>query len=79
MNKVTIDESLHAKLGSLSSEVEVCDESGQTVGYFVPADWHDDLLYAWAKAQVTDEELERARRQVGGQALADILARLESA
>jgi hypothetical protein len=77
MSKVTLDQSLRAKLNNLDAEVEFCDESGQTVGYFVPADWHRRLLYAWANAQFTDEELEKARRQPGGRSLAEILARLD--
>jgi hypothetical protein len=77
MSKVTLDQSLRAKINNLDSEVEFCDESGRTVGYYVPADWHHQLLYAWAKAQFTDEELEIARRQPGGRPLAEILARLE--
>ena len=77
MSKVTIDQSLRAKLDNLSAEVEFCDESGRTVGYYVPADWHHELLYAWAKSQFTDEELEKARNQPGGRSLPDILARLE--
>ena len=34
-------------------------------------------LYEWAKAQVTEAELEEARRQTGGRPLAAILADLE--
>lgn len=76
MQKVTLDPSLGAQFNGLKSEVELCDETGRTVGYFLPANWHQ-ALYAWANAQVSDEELETARRQTGGRPLADILARLE--
>jgi hypothetical protein len=78
MSRVMLDESLRAKLNNLHAEVEFCDEAGRTVGYFVPADWHRELLYAWAKAQFTHQELETARKQHGGRSLTDILARLEN-
>jgi hypothetical protein len=87
MQKITLDPALRARLNDLKSEVEVCDESGQTVGvcdesgqtvgYFLPAEWHLKLLYAWAKAEVTEEELEQARRETGGSSLDEIMARLQ--
>jgi hypothetical protein len=79
MSKVTLDQSLRAKLNNLDRQVEFCDESGRTVGYYVPADRHRELLYAWAKSQFTDEELKKARKQPGGRPLEEILARLEKA
>jgi len=77
MQKVTLDSDLRSKLNNLKTEVEVLDESGHTVGYFLPAEWHRELVYAWAKAQVTLEELEDSRRQPGGRPLKEILADLE--
>jgi hypothetical protein len=77
MSKLVLDPALRAKLNNLDSDVEVCDESGNTIGYFLSAEWHHELLYTWAKAQVTDEELEEARRQTGGRPLEDILKDLE--
>jgi hypothetical protein len=76
MNKLVLDPALRLKL-NLETEVEVCDEDGRTIGFFLPAAWHRDLLYSWAKANVSDEELDRARRQPGGRPLSEILARLE--
>jgi hypothetical protein len=77
MSKVTLDPSLRAKLNNLDRPVEFCDESGRTVGYYVPADRHRELLYAWAKSQFTDEDLKKAKNQPGGRPLAEILTRLE--
>lgn len=76
MQKLTLDPGLRAQFTNLKSEVELCDETGNTVGYFLPSDWHR-TLYAWANAQVTDAELEAARQQTGGASLADILARID--
>jgi len=54
MNKIVLDTVLRSKLNNLDTEAEFCDEAGQTVGFFLPARRHRQLLYAWAKAQVSD-------------------------
>ena len=75
MNRVVLDQSLRSKLNNLDSQLELCDESGRVVGYFVPAEEHHRLLYDWAQSQFTDEELERARQEPG-RTLSEIWARL---
>jgi len=77
MNKVILDEALQARLRGVD-EVELCDKSGQQVGHFLSKELYHRLLYDWANAQITDEELERRRRQPGGRTLAEIWARLEN-
>jgi hypothetical protein len=76
MNKLVLDPVLRSKL-NLAGEIELCDEDGRTIGFFLPAAWHRVLLYAWAKAKVSDQELDQARRQPGGRPLSEILAHLE--
>ena len=39
---------LRSRLNGSNAEVELCDESGRTVGRFVPEDSYKQLLYAWA-------------------------------
>jgi hypothetical protein len=78
MTKLIVHPSLRSQLNGLASELELCDETGRTLGYFVPAAEHERQLYDWANAQFTDEELERARQEPGGRTTAEILARLES-
>jgi hypothetical protein len=73
MNKVTLDHSHRLTLDCPNSQVQVCDQQGRTVGYYLPAKIHDELLYAWAKSQVGEQELELARRQQGGRSLSEIL------
>ncbi|OHB84305.1 MAG: hypothetical protein A2V98_18725 [Planctomycetes bacterium RBG_16_64_12] len=77
MNRVILDEAARAKLRGVD-EVELCDESGQPLGHFLSDALYRRLLYDWANAQISDEELERRRRQPGGHALADIWARLQN-
>jgi len=73
MQKIVIDESLRTRLNNCAAELEFLDESGKTLGFFLPPDWHHELLYAWAKTQVTDQELDLARREEGGQSLSAFL------
>jgi hypothetical protein len=60
MAKVVLDDGLRAKLDVGQSMTEVCDQSGQTLGYFVTPEQFRKLLYAWAHTQFTDEEADRA-------------------
>jgi hypothetical protein len=76
MNRIIVDRSLRSRLDNLDSRLEFCDESGKTLGYFVPASEQERLLYTWARAEFTDEELERARREPGGLTVSELLADL---
>ncbi|MFH1920482.1 MAG: hypothetical protein ABIP48_11430 [Planctomycetota bacterium] len=78
MNRVILDEPARAKLRGVD-EVELCDESGRPLGHFLSEELYRRLLFDWANAQISDEELQRRRRQPGGRALADIWARLQNA
>jgi len=78
MDKLTIDSSLRDRLGGLQSGLELCDETGQTLGYFVPVVHDDPELYRRAAAQISDEELERRRREPGKRRTTqEVLERLE--
>jgi hypothetical protein len=80
MSKVILDAATQAKLNGLNQELELCDEAGKRLGYFLPDDLYAHLMCAIAKAEVTDEELEEARRdyqQNGGLTTAEVLAHLE--
>ncbi len=76
MNKLVVDEGFRSKLQDAHSRLELCDEAGNTLGYFVPASERQRLLYAWARGEFTDEEIERARAEPGGFSIAQILADL---
>jgi len=80
MSTVVIERALRAKLNGLNQELEFRDEAGNVIGYFLPPKLHEKLLYGWAKSQVTDEELEEARRdyrEKGGLTTDQIVAHLE--
>jgi hypothetical protein len=74
MSKVILDEVLRAKLNGLHEQVELCDESGQTVGHFLPADAYKKLFYAALAAECphSAKELERRHQAEGGRSLAEI-------
>jgi hypothetical protein len=72
VEKIVLDPALRAKLNNLNHELEFCDESGRTLGHFLPPEVYQKLLYAWLNAQVTDEELEQVSQEPGGRTLAEI-------
>lgn len=76
MDKVVLDAAVRAKLRNVD-EVELYDESGRSVGHFLSEEVYRRLLYDWANAQITDEELQRRQRQPGGRTLTEIWARMD--
>ena len=77
MPKLTLDAALREKLGPLAGEVELCDESGRTLGFFVSPEVHHKLMYAWAKSLFSNEELARARAEPGGVTTDEVIEHLE--
>jgi hypothetical protein len=73
MQRVTIDREFKKKLNGLDSEIEFCDESGQTVGRFVPEEEYMRLLYASIEIPFSEEEIEQAFNEGGGRPLKEIL------
>ena len=67
---------VRSKLDNLTSALELCDEAGVTLGYFVPAADRDRDVYDWARAAFSDEDIEHARQQPGGLTTEELLARL---
>ena len=72
MTKITIDSETRAKLNGLNDFFQVCDESGQTLGYFFPPGTLKRL------SPFSDEEIEELRKQRTGRPLAHILEDLEN-
>jgi hypothetical protein len=76
MTKLVLDPLLREKLRDVQ-EAELCDESGRTLGHYLSEEAYRRLVYQWANAQITDEELERRLQEPGGRSLAEIQADLE--
>ena len=78
MNRITLDETLRSKLGDVEQGSEICDEAGRRVGYYVPSPELDAEMYRQAVEAISDEELERRRRQPGPRRTTkEVLERLE--
>lgn len=71
MTRVTLDNETVVKLHNLRENLEVCDEAGRLLGYFVPTE--DKAMYAEVDAQVSDAELDRREAEEEGRPLAEIL------
>lgn len=76
MTRVILDRSATTKLHDVAGRVEVCDESGQTLGYFTPK--VDRSMYEGVEAPIGEADLRRIERDLGGRPLAEILADLET-
>jgi len=81
MGKLTLDSDLRKKLNGLTEPMEVCDDTGCTVGHFLPSPLYDELFYAALAAESphSKEELRRRHKETGGRSLADIWKRLGQA
>ena len=74
MTRLTLDADLRSKLNGLDEPVEVCDESGQTVGHFLPSPLYDELFYAALSTECphSKEELRRRHQETQSRPLAEI-------
>ena len=77
MTTVIVDKELREKLKDLNHEVVFCDDTGRTIGRFLPEADYMKILYERARNMITDEELDEAEKEPGGKPLAEIMARLE--
>lgn len=77
MNRVVVDTLIRSRLDNLSSAMEFCDESGGTLGYFVPASDRQRALYQRVQESVTDEELQLAFDEPGEYTIEEVLADLK--
>jgi hypothetical protein len=68
MSKMVLDEATSARLLALGDRVELCDKSGRTLGFFVPATESNPRVFS----PISDEELDRRSREPGGRTLAEI-------
>jgi hypothetical protein len=76
MSRVILDQQMRSKLNGLNEQVEICDESGNTLGHFVPESLYREFLVAWSRSNLSDEDLERRRQEPRGRTLAEIWQKL---
>lgn len=78
MNRALADDTLRSKLGEFRTQTELFDKEGHVLGIFIPAPVHDAALYDYIAAQISDEELERRKKEPGGKTTAELLEYLQS-
>jgi hypothetical protein len=71
MTRVIVDSVLRERLQATPDLVEVCDEAGNTLGYFCLASPAQTPVAS--RSPYSDEDIQRFRQQNGGRPLADIL------
>jgi len=72
---LTVDEATRAKLLQAARPVELCDEAGRSLGRFIPR--LDPALYEGLEPDISDEEIERRKREDRRYTTAEVLAYLE--
>ena len=66
MSKVIVDEGLRTKLQGMTGELALCDESGQVLGHYLPAEMYRKFLYAVAAAEINLESSVAANNTSAG-------------
>jgi hypothetical protein len=77
MTKLVVDAATQAKLKSLNGLLELCDETGRTLGYFHSLTNEHSCGENQIQSPFTEEELERRRQQRTGRSLTEILEGLK--
>ena len=76
MTKLIVEPEMSSLLVGTSERIELCDGSGNTLGYFTPKFNPDD--WEGLESPISDEELHERLKDTTGRPLADILADLEA-
>ncbi len=76
MVRLNLDHDQESMLSGVD-DAQLCDSQGRPLGRFLSEDLYRRMVFDWAKAQISDEELERRRQTPGGKKLSDILTRLQ--
>lgn len=75
MNRVIVDPVTREKLANIRQKSELCDDTGQILGLFLPLE--EPGSDTGREPRISNAEIERRLRCGGGRSLAEILADLE--
>jgi hypothetical protein len=75
MTRLVVDDSVVQDFKHATGCLEICDRSGQVLGYFAPA---DPTIYRELHSRLSEEELQAREQEPGGRPLAEILRDLEN-
>jgi hypothetical protein len=83
MTRLTVDSSMKEKLTSSGLLTEVCDESGQTIGYFHPVRSQGgeepitEEIRKWADEVISGDEIDEALNEPGGCTTEELIQELK--
>jgi hypothetical protein len=72
-----LDHATVAKFQGVNERVELCDESGRTIGFYDPVNGHVENAQN-LESPYTREQLHQFRNEPGGKPLSEILKRLQN-
>ncbi|MCH8042728.1 MAG: hypothetical protein IID44_03325 [Planctomycetes bacterium] len=76
MTKIVINPAAAGQLSGIETTVELCDPSGNLLGYFSPK--VDPALYDQVEIPISEDELDRRQQAGGGRPLKEIVRDMES-
>jgi hypothetical protein len=72
MTTITLDKETRARLNGLDEFTWILDENGNLLGVFLSPAMYRDLSCASLEIPLSEEEIERRRKETGGRSLAEI-------
>lgn len=72
MTRIVLDDAFRAKLNGCREKVELCEETGRTVGFFLPEEAYWKLQLAADGCPFSYEELHQSFQDTSGRPLPDI-------
>jgi hypothetical protein len=76
MKNIVLDDALRSKIGDLKEEAQLCDESGQAVGFLMPMSAYYRLVES-TLPPISEEEMERRFAEPGAKTLNEIKRQLD--
>lgn len=77
MVRYTLDAETCRRLGEAMQTVELCDDAGRVIGFFLPESASRGQPPAGLQVPLTEDEIERRRARRSGRTLDEILRRFE--
>lgn len=74
---IRVNQDIESQLTGVDN-AELCDASGRFLGHFLSEELYRRLIFDWANAQISDEEIQRRLQAPGGKRLSEIWAELNA-
>ncbi len=76
MSRFVLLPHIQQEIQKMGDHVELCDESGRLLGYYLSPEAHNRLRYQLANSLVSDDELAEARKHPAGRTTDEVIERL---